>query len=56
MLKAVAKELAVPLSTLVNISFREGKFADIYKHSNVIPLTQNGDNSDSSIFVYLFHY
>ena len=51
MLKAVAKEVAVPLSTLVNISFREGKFADIYKHSNVIPLTQNGDNSDSSIFL-----
>ena len=50
MLKAEAKEVAVPLSILFNSSFREGKFADIYKHSNVIPLPKKGDNSDSSNF------
>ena len=47
MLKAVAKEVAVPLSILFN---REGKFANIYKHSNVIPLLKKGDNSDPSNF------
>ena len=50
MLKTVAKEVAVPLSILFNRSFREGKFADIYKHSNVIPLPKKGDNSDPSNF------
>ena len=50
MLKAVAKEVAVPLSILFNRSFREGKFANIYKYSNVIPLPQKGDNSDPSNF------
>ena len=44
MLKTVVKEVAVPLSILFNRSFREGKFADIYKHSNVIPLLKKGDN------------
>ena len=38
MLKAVSKEIAVPLSILFNRSFREGKFGEIYKYSNVIPL------------------
>ena len=37
MLKAVSKEIAVPLSILFNRSFREGKFGEIYKYSNVIP-------------------
>ena len=37
MLKAVAKEIVVLLSILFNRSIREGKFADIYKHSNIIP-------------------
>ena len=31
MFKAIAKEVAVPLSILFNRSFREGKFAEIYK-------------------------
>ena len=48
MLKAVAKEEAIPLSILFNRSFREGKFADIYKYGNVIPLPKQGDNSDPS--------
>ena len=42
MLKAVAKEVAVPLSILFNRSFREGKFVDICKYSNVIPLPKKG--------------
>ena len=46
MLKVVAKELAVPLSILFNRSFREGKFADIYKHSNIIPCHKKGNNFD----------
>ena len=46
MLKAVAKEVAIPLSILFNRSFREGKFANIYKYSNVIPLPKKGDNPD----------
>ena len=50
MLKAVAKEVAVPLSILLNRSLREGKFAHIYKHSNVIPLPKKEDKSDLSNF------
>ena len=50
MLKAVSKEIAVPLSILFNRSFREGKFGEIYKYSNVIPLPKKGDNSDPSTF------
>ena len=38
------------MSILFNRSFREGKFASIYKHSNVIPLPKKGDNSDPSNF------
>ena len=49
MLKAVSKEIAVPLSILFNRSFREGKFGEIYKYSNVI-LPKKGDNSDPSTF------
>ena len=50
MLKPVSKEVAVPLSILFNRSFREGKFAENWKHSNVIPLQIKGDNSEPSIF------
>ncbi|MCG8097314.1 MAG: hypothetical protein JAZ17_27465 [Candidatus Thiodiazotropha endolucinida] len=50
MLKSVANEISVPLSILFNRSFREGKFAEIYKYSNVIPLPKKGDNSDPSTF------
>ena len=38
MLKPVAKGVAFPLSILFNRSFREGKFAESWKYSNVIPL------------------
>ena len=55
-LKAVAKEVAVPLIILFNRSFREGKFADIYKHSNVIPLPQKKETSLTLQIFDLFHY
>lgn len=45
MLKAVAKEVSVPLSIIFNRSFREGIFAEIWKVSNVLPLHKKGDKS-----------
>ena len=50
MLKPVAQEVAQPLSILFNRSFREGKFAESWKHSNVIPLPKKGDKSEPSNF------
>ena len=50
MLKAVAKEVSVPLNILFNRSFREGKFTNIWKSSNVIPIPKKGDSSDPSNF------
>ena len=50
MLKPVAKEISVPLSILFNRSFREGKFSELWKRSNIIPLPKKGDNSDQSNF------
>ena len=50
MLKAVAKEISIPLNILFNRSFMEGKFSDIWKISNVIPLPKKGDSSDPSNF------
>ena len=50
MLKAVAQEVSVPLNILFNRSFSEGKFSEIWKFSNVIPLPKKGDNSDPSSF------
>ena len=50
MLKAVAKEISIPLNILFNRSFMEGKFSDIRKISNVIPLPKKGDSSDPSNF------
>ena len=38
MLKVVAKEVFVPLNILFDRSFSEGKFSEIWKFSNVIPL------------------
>lgn len=45
MLKAVAKEISIPLEILFNRSFREGIFAQIWKNSNVVPLHKKGDYS-----------
>ena len=50
MLKPVAKEISVPLSILFNRSFREGKFSELWKRSNLILLPKKGDNSDPSCF------
>ena len=50
MLKAVAKEVSVPLNILFNRSFREGKFSNIWKFSNVIPIPKKGDSSNPSNF------
>ena len=50
MLKAVSKEVSVPLNILFNRSFMEGKFSDIWKYSNVIPISKKGDSSDPSNF------
>ena len=45
MLKAVAKEISLPLSLLFNRSFTEGVFADSLKESNVVPLFKKDDKS-----------
>ena len=45
-----AKEISIPLNILFNRSFMEGKFSDIWKISNVIPLPKKGDSSDPSNF------
>ena len=50
MLKVVAKEVSFPLEILFNRSFREFKFPQIFKESNVIPLPKKGDNSCPSNF------
>ena len=50
MLKPVAKKDSVPLDILFNRSFREGKFPEYWKHSNLIPIPKKGDNSDPSNF------
>ena len=45
MLKAVAKEISVPLSILFNRSFAEGVFANSLKVWNVLPLYKKDDKS-----------
>ena len=45
MLKPVSKEISLPLSILFNRSFREGKFANLWKRANVLPLFKQGDKS-----------
>ncbi|MCG8095193.1 MAG: hypothetical protein JAZ17_16505 [Candidatus Thiodiazotropha endolucinida] len=45
MLKAVAREVSIPLSIIFNRSFSEGCFAEIWKTSNVLPLYKKGDKS-----------
>ena len=50
MLKPAAKEVSLPLNILFNRSFREGKFPEYWKHSNLIPIPKKGDNSDPSNF------
>ena len=44
------QEVSVPLNILFNRSFSEGKFSEIWKFSNVIPLPKKGDDSDPLSF------
>ncbi|MCG8048002.1 MAG: endonuclease/exonuclease/phosphatase family protein [Candidatus Thiodiazotropha taylori] len=48
MLKMVSQEISLPLEILFNRSFREGKFGNIWKCSNVLPLFKKGDKSNLS--------
>ena len=50
MLKVVAKGVSFPLEILFKRAFRESKFPQIFKESNVIPLPKKGDNSCPSDF------
>ena len=45
MLKGVSKSVSKPLSMLMNRSFNEGIFPDIWKLANVIPIFKKGDKS-----------
>ena len=45
MLKGVSKSVSKPLCILMNISFEEGIFPDIWKISNAIPIFQKEDLS-----------
>lgn len=47
-LKAMANELALPLTRLFNTSLTAGKFPDVWKKSYVTPIHKSGDRSDCS--------
>ena len=48
MLRRVSKSVSKPLCILMNISFEEGIFPDIWKIANVIPIFKKGDKSQPS--------
>ena len=48
MLKSVSKTVSKPLCILMNRSFHEGIFPDIWKLANVIPIFKKGDKSEPS--------
>ena len=48
MLKNVSKTVSKPLCILMNRSFHEGIFPDIWKLANVIPIFKKGDKSEPS--------
>ena len=48
MLRGVSKSVSKPLCILMNRSFEEGIFPDIWKIANVIPIFQKGDKSQPS--------
>ena len=48
MLRGVSKSVSKPLCILMNISFEEGTFPDIWKIANVIPILKKGDKSQPS--------
>ena len=48
MLKSVSKTVSKPLCSLMNRSFHEGIFSDIWKLANVIPIFKKGDKPEPS--------
>ena len=48
MLRGVSKSISKPLCILMNRSFEEGIFPDIWKIANVIPIFKKGDKSQPS--------
>ena len=48
MLKNVSKTVSKPLCILMNRSFHDGIFPDIWKLANVIPIFKKGDKSETS--------
>ena len=48
MLRGVSKSVSKPLCILMNRSFEEGIFPDIWKFANVIPIFKKGDKSQPS--------
>ena len=48
MLRGVSKSVKKPLCILVNRSFEEEVFPDIWKFANVIPIFKKGDKSQPS--------
>ena len=48
MLRGVSKSVLKPLCILMNSSFEEGIFPDIWKIANVIPIFKKGDESQPS--------
>ena len=48
MLRGVSKSVSKPLCILMNISFEEGIFPDMWKIANVIPIYKKGDKSQPS--------
>ena len=48
MLRGVSKSVSKPLCILMNRSFEEGIFPDIWKIANVIPIFKKGDKSQPS--------
>ena len=48
MLKSVSKSISKPLAILLNRSFSEGIFPDIWKTSGLVPIPKKGDKSSPS--------
>lgn len=48
MLKSVSKTISKPLAILLNRSFSEGIFPEIWKMSGLVPIPKKGDKSSPS--------
>ena len=49
MLKATAGSIAEPLSMLFNHSLSTGRFPELWKVANVIPILKSGDKKHATI-------